>query len=198
MVALDSSLGEPATYGHADGRTMYGSLVGRHEFTNASGRLPYWNSQQQSRVFIGSEATRRAVVVASSANLTGGSDGMTGAAQMVPAGYGAGEWSFRLMLLATIQGSFHVGMPSWLTQVKQGAHWSPLTLDGVATRRIGHSATLSSWAVSGRRKDGETADTIYATRVVGTWASWSLFLAAVYADWATPGHLHYWETIGSV
>lgn len=194
MVALDSSLGESATYGHADGRTQYGMLSGGWRMSSVAGGVAYNNVANQNRVFFGAEATRRQIVVAASAP----DSTAFSATLMVPAGYGLGDFSFRSYLLSVLQGSHYVGHPAWMTAVKQGAHWGAITVDGVASKRIGVSATLSHAAVSGRRKDGEAADTIYHTRVVGTWASWSLFLAALYADWATPGNLHYWETVGSV
>jgi hypothetical protein len=198
LVGLDSAIGESATYGNADGRTLYGQLVGRHELNNATGRLAHWANTGQSFTFVGAESTRRRCAI-SGIGINNAYDYTTQAAYMVPAGYGAGEWSFRLGLLATFRDSltFHAGFPAWLTQVKYGAHWSALNLDGVATKRLGHSATLSSFALSPRRKDGAASDTIYATRVASTWVSWPVFLQSLHDDWNTAGHLHYWEILGT-
>lgn len=198
LVGMDATLGESATYGHSDGRTLYGQLVGRHEMNNNAGRLALWGNTAQSFVFVGSESTRRRVALSGPGN-SGANDNATQAAFMAPAGYGTGDWSFRHGLLATFRDSltFHAGFPAWLTQVKQGPHWGALTLDGVATRRLGASSSTSSFALSPRRKDGSANDTIYMTRVVSTFASWPVLLQALYDDWSTAGHLHYWEVLGS-
>ena len=192
LVGLDSSLGESSTYGNADGRTMYGQLVGQHRIQN------YWGVEAQSFVFIGAESTRQRVAF-SSGGISGANDNLTLATYMAPS-YGTGEWSFRHRLLMTFRDSlaFHAGFPAWLTQVKQGAHWSAISLDSIATRRIGYHATASSFALTPRRKDGAANDTIYMTRVTGTYANWPTFLQALADDWGTAGHLHYWEVLGTV
>ena len=199
VVALDSSLGESASYGHADGRSIYGMLVGRHEMANAAGKLPHDNAAQQSHVFVGAETTKRRIFVGapSKFGLTD-SNGLS-ATILTPTGYAPGELSFRHNLMMAFRDShaFWSGYPAWLTQVKQAAHWTPLTLGGVATMRFGFSTSVSSFALSPSRKDGEALDTIYTSRVVGTWAAWTDFLQAVFDDWSTDGHLHYWEILGS-
>lgn len=182
LVAHDSTLGESATYGHADGRTITGMLVGIPAKATAAGN---WGgaTSQQGRVFLGAESTRRV------AQTTNSEAGNFSATEMAPAGYGTGDWTARECELK-IASSFRLGHPAWLTCGKEGAHYTARTLGGAVCRVLGSSASASYVVTSPYRKDNASADTLYHRRTVATYAAWTDFLQAAWDDLAN--HT-YWE-----
>jgi hypothetical protein len=183
LVANDNTLGESATYGHTDGRTIYGLLQGAPQNTTAAGLGK--TSNPQSVGFIKAETTRRLLTQIGAISASS-----FAVADMEPAGYGTGDWVVRENAMR-VNTSFRLGYPAWLINVKNGAHWGAITIDGTTTRRIGSNATSSHWAATPCRKDGATADTIYLTRTVATYATWTDFLQAVWDFIGTSGQ--YWE-----
>lgn len=182
LVAHDSTLGETSTYGHADGRTITGMLVGRPNKTASAGG---WGStsNNQSRVFLGAESTRRTV------NTTNAEASNFTATEMTPAGYGTGDWTAREIEIK-ISSSFRIGHPAWATCGKEGAHYAARTLGGATCRILGSSATVSYVVTSPYRKDNAAADTLYHRRTVATYANWTDFLQAAWDDMP---NLTYWE-----
>lgn len=114
-------------------------------------------------------------------------------------GYGTGDLAFRAFAPFCIRDSlsFWVGHLAWRTLVKQGAHWGDINLSGAAVKRLGHSTTISVFALSPLRKEGASADTVYSGQTIGTWAAWTDVLQSVYDVLSVPGALHYWELVGS-
>lgn len=182
IVGHDSTLGESSTYGHADGRTITGMLVGRPNKANSTGN---WGAvtNPQGRVFLGAEATRRNVVPTNSeaSNFS--------ATEMTPAGYGTGDWTAREVEIK-LASSFRIGHPAWATCCKEGAYYAARTLGGATMRVLGSSATISHVVTSPYRKDNASADTLYHRRTVATYANWTDFLQAIWDDMPS---LTYWE-----
>lgn len=182
IVAHDSTLGESATYGHADGRTITGMLVGIPAKATSSGN---WGTtaSAQGRVFLGAESTRRTV------HTTNSESANFSATEMAPAGYGTGDWTVREVEFK-IASSFRIGHPAWLTCAKEGAYYAARTLGGLTSRLLGSSTTTSYVLPTPYRKDNASADTLYARRTVATYANWTDFLQAAWDDLP---NLTYWE-----
>lgn len=183
MVALDTALGESSTYGHADGLTMYGMLIGAPNRNNVASNLGA-TSNGQSRLFIGSNATPRYVlpVETTTSNYTN--------ALMDPTPFGTGKFLIRDFQMR-INASHRVGDPAWLANCVDASHWTPITINGGTFRVFGPSASASHGVMSPYRKNAATADTLYTRRTTGTWAAWVDLLQSIWDDIGTNGV--YWQ-----
>ena len=184
IVAHDSTIGESATYGNADGRTIYGMMSGVQLWTvGVTGSEALVGGQ--STGFIAAEATVRTIASARDAI----SNDFT-STYMVPSGYGTGDWVSAADMIACISGSFRIGSPSYEQNCKQGAYYSTLTVGGQVCRRLGNSASTAHIVTTPYRKPGASADTLVFSRTVATYATWTDFLQAVW-DYFASGT--YWE-----
>lgn len=190
LIANDSSLGESATFGNADSRTIYGMLCGLPTCSNsvASEYLPAGTGQSQ--FFVGAETVRHRPYAIAGDPLT-----LCTANYMVPTGYGTGDWLVDGEMPIGLDATFRCAYPSYTKMCKQGAYYSPLSIATQICRRIG-SSTLQSYLVeSPYRKPGATADVLVFSRTVATYITWGDFLQAVW-DYFLTGT--YWEQDTSV
>ena len=185
LIALDTSMGEAAGVGNADGLTMYGILGGVPNKLSAAGNLGIsGGSNSQSRVFIGADTTARPLMT------TNAEASNFATAQMNPVTFGTGKFLMREFQMKTF-GAFRMGDPPWLAACTEGAHWSIATVSGQTTRVLGSSSIVSYAMVTPYRKNGASADTIYHRRTAFVYATWPDLIQAIWDDIGLNGV--YWQ-----
>lgn len=183
MVALDSSLGESTSLGNADGLTQYGMIIGALNKANATSNIGS-STNPQSRAFVGADATARLVLPVYPDTSTYTS------AMMNPAPFGTGTFLLRELQMR-VSSAFRMGDLAWAANCVESAHWSAKTIATQTCRVTGINTTISHAIITPYRKNGASADTIYARRTTGTWATWTDLLQAIWDDVGTNGT--YWQ-----
>jgi hypothetical protein len=158
-------------------------LIGALNRSNANTNLGSI-SNHQSRVFIGADTTARVAGTVES-----GVGNYTTAA-MNPAPFGTGKVLVRDFAMR-VPSSFRFGELAWTAACVESAHWTALTINGVAHRVTGVSTTTSHGIETPYRKNGASADTLNIRRTTGTWAAWTDLLQAIWDDIGTNGV--YWQ-----
>ena len=174
MLALDTTLGESATFGNADGLTQYGMILGALNRTNTTAGIGN-TANPQSRMFIGANTTPRTVlpvdILASNYS----------SALMDPAPFGTGKFLIRELAMK-ISAGHRVGELAWTANCVESPHWSALVINAVTHRVAGFSLTTSHGIETPYRKNGASADTLHISRTTGTWATWPDLLQAIWDD----------------
>lgn len=183
ILAHDSTLGESATYGAADGRTIYGMLSGQSRLAAVNPGMLENASGNQSRVFFGAESAIRQPAFQQTGEFFSDSE-------MSPAPYGTGDWIVQAEQDVFLRTTHRFGRLAHVAGVKRGAHWATRTANGVTCRIVGNSTTTSYGMLPGYRKPGATPDTPVFRRTAATYSTWTDLLEAVWTDAA---NLTYWE-----
>ena len=183
VLGHDTTLGEAAAFGHADGRTIYGMLTGKSRAITTGSAMLEDAASNQSRVFFGAEAATRQPCVVQTVE-------RYAAADMSPAPYGTGDWLSQAEFDVFLRASHRIGKVAHFAATKQGAHWATRAANGATCRVVGDSVSSAYGLLSGYRKPGATPDVPNFRRTQATYLSWILLLQAVWDDLP---NLLYWE-----